>query len=286
MESFSNNSEDSFSVSEIERETISDTASVFNLRRNNTGYLEEEVKNHIVVNTRNNDSSTESIKMKLDNINFDCYNKEVINTNFFNLNNLESITFPQIYNIFNSTQMIIFVDNYKLNNINKKSYFSCFKNKKQIYEDKFPGCTFFPFEYVNQLKKDIHILNNNILNAELKNQKIYSKDDVCFSICFDEGEIFKDCLYKKMEIVDKILFVPINKYQLKQTEYKIRGFCQIVEELGAKKIQIKFQKNDNKISKTKIESSIGTDIELIAKASATSSISAGFELVLEKVDQS
>jgi len=29
-----------------------------------------------------------------------------------------------------------------------------------------------------------------------------------------------------------------------------------------------------------------TDIELIAKASATSSISAGFELILEKVDQS
>jgi len=271
MESFSNNSEDSYTVSEDERDTVSDTASVFNLKRNNTGYLEEQVKNHVVVNTRNNDSSTESIKIKLNDINFDCYNKEVIDTNFFTLNNLESITFPQIYNIFNSTQMIIFVDNYKLNNINKKSYFSCFKSKKKMYEDEFPGCTFFPFEYVNQLKKDIHILNNNILNAELKNQKIYSKDDVCFSICFDEGEIFKDCLYKKMEIVDKILFVPINKYQLKQTEYKIRGFCQIVEELGAKKIQIKFQKNDNKISKSKIESSIGTDIELIAGSLGLSS---------------
>ena len=41
----------------------------------------------------------------------------------------------------------------------------------------------------------------------------------------------KNCVYKKMEIMDKMLFVPISRYQIKQTEYKIRGFCQIAEEL-------------------------------------------------------
>ena len=45
-----------------------------------------------------------------------------------------------------------------------------------------------------------------------------------------------------MEIMDKMLFVPINRYQIKQTEYKIRGFCQIAEELGANKIEIKFER--------------------------------------------
>ena len=57
---------------------------------------------------------------------------------------------------------------------------------------------------------------------------------------FNEGEIIKNCLYKKMEITDTIMFIPIELYNLKQTEYKLRGFCQIVEELGAKNIEIIF----------------------------------------------
>ena len=48
-----------------------------------------------------------------------------------------------------------------------------------------------------------------------------------------------------MEIMDKMLFVPINRYQIKQTEYKIRGFCQIAEELGANKIEIDFERNSS-----------------------------------------
>ena len=47
-----------------------------------------------------------------------------------------------------------------------------------------------------------------------------------------------------MEIIDMIIFIPIEKYNIKQTEYKIRGFCQIVEELGAKLINITFKKNN------------------------------------------
>ena len=98
----------------------------------------------------------------------------------------------------------------------------------------------------------------------MKNTKVYNKKERCFNICFDEGEILKKVLYKKMEINDKILFVPISKYQLKQTEYRIRGFCQIVEELGAKQIEIKFKKNNVVTTKKNIDASIGSDIELIA----------------------
>ena len=97
----------------------------------------------------------------------------------------------------------------------------------------------------------------------MKNQKIYNNDDVCFNICFDEGEILKkSCI--KMEINNKILFVPISKYQLKQTEYRIRGFCQIVEELGAKQIEIKFKRNNIITTKKSIDATVGSDIELIA----------------------
>ena len=39
----------------------------------------------------------------------------------------------------------------------------------------------------------------------------------------------------------------MNKYQLKLTEYRLRGFCQIMEELGAVEIEIEF--NNAKIEK-------------------------------------
>ena len=108
------------------------------------------------------------------------------------------------------------------------------------------------------------MLNNKILDGEFKNYKIYDNDDLCYGICFDEGDIFKNVLYKKMEIINRILFIPINKFHIKETEYKIRGFCQIVEELGAKQIDITFQKNDKKILNKRIDTTLGSDIELMA----------------------
>jgi hypothetical protein len=81
---------------------------------------------------------------------------------------------------------------------------------------------------------------------------------------FNEGEIIKNCLYKKMEITDTIMFIPIDIYNLKQTEYKLRGFCQIVEELGAKNIEITFKNTDINEQNKHINTKIGDDIELIA----------------------
>ena len=83
-----------------------------------------------------------------------------------------------------------------------------------------------------------------------------SENESCYAICFEEGEIFKNKIYKKIEITNKILFVPIDKYQLKITEYRIRGFCQIMEELGAKQIEIDFINNKKKSASTKVEGDI------------------------------
>ena len=226
-------------------------------------YNISEIENHIVIGSRNNDSSTDSQKIKLDEINFEYNNNEIVSTSFYNLEDLDKLKFNSIYNIISNSNMIIFVDNYKLLKSHNCIY-NMVRRKINLIKEEFPGCTFFPFEYVSKLQKDIHILNNKILDAEMKNRKIYNNDDVCFNICFDEGEILKKVLYKKMEINDKILFVPINKYQLKQTEYRIRGFCQIVEELGAKQIEIKFKKNNIVTTKKNLDASIGSDIEVIA----------------------
>ena len=205
-----NNSEDIYSISSYNENINNQTSeeNLFNLT---------EVENHIVVNTRNQESSTDSLKIKLNDINFSNNDNKSILTSFFSVDELNNMDFKEIYTIICESQMIIFVDNYKL--VKEHSTISnCFRRKINLIKEEFPGCTFFPFEYISELKKNIHILNNNILQAELKHQKVYFNDDICYSICFDEGEILKKVLYKKMEVVNKILFVPINKYQLKQTE--------------------------------------------------------------------
>jgi hypothetical protein len=247
MESYSNDIESEYSNSSVEN-------------------IFQSLDEHTIINEKNNEeSSPDSNKKKqLDDINFQFNKDEILKSSIYTLKDLDNKIFKDIYNIIDSSHMIIFVDNYKICNLDKRSFFRRYRQKKYLYEEKFPGCTFLPCEYINKLKKCIHILNNKILDGEFKNYKLYNEDDLCYGICFDEGEIFKNILYKKLEIINKILFIPINKYHIKETEYKIRGFCQIVEELGAKKIEITFQKNDKKIAKKKVNVTIGSDIELIA----------------------
>ncbi len=226
-----------------------------------TQKMYKKLSKHKVVGTRY-DSSTESIKKYLDNTKFEriCVNS---NTSFYEMNRLNSIDFNELYNILLLSTYIIFVDNIKLIKKNKKNYFNILKSKHLI-DTEFPGCTFLPFEAVTMLKKNLNKLNNSIFNAELNGTTIYMNDMICYSMMFNEDEIIKNCLYKKMEITDTIIFIPIEIYNLKQTEYKLRGFCQIVEELGAKQIDITF-KNINSTETTKsYDMTIGADIELIA----------------------
>ena len=212
---------------------------------------------------KTSDTSSDSIRINFNEIDFISM-KNNKTTNFYNMEQLNGMEFIEIYNILISVSYLIFIDNAKL--IKKSSclnLLNCF-GKKHLIDTEFPGCTFFPFESIDIIWKNIHTLNNNILNADYNTQKIYIKDDICYGINFDNGEIMKNCLYKKMEITGMIIFIPIDKYNIKQTEYKIRGFCQIVEELGAKTIDITFKKNNILCKKKSIEMMIGSEINMIA----------------------
>jgi hypothetical protein len=227
--------------------------------------IRKRVSKHKIINTKYN-SSSESIKKYINNKNFEPINSNNTTT-FYNMENLSDsdFNFTQIYNLLRLTTYIIFVDNHKLM---KRKKYNCLsriiKHKNNLIDTEFPGCTFLPFESVFMIKKNIDKLNNSVFTSELNGTNLYINDNICYGIMFNEGEIIKNCLYKKMEITDTIMFIPIDIYNLKQTEYKLRGFCQIVEELGAKKIEITFKTTDVNETKKQIDAKIGDDIELIA----------------------
>jgi hypothetical protein len=186
--------------------------------------------------------------------------KETCNTTFYDMDALNNKDLTFIYNILLATTYIIFVDNNKLIKP-KKTIFK----KTHLTNTQFPGCTFLPYESLNMIKMYLTKLNNSVFNAELNDFSLYINEDcICHSIMFNEGEIIKNCLYKKMEITDTVIFIPVEQYNLKQTEYKLRGFCQIVEELGAKNINITFKISNEEYKYKKFNTKIGDDIEFIA----------------------
>ncbi len=226
-----------------------------------------KVTKHKVVNTKY-DSSTESVKKYINDSSFELVN---INnsTTFYDMERLssEDFNFTQLYNLLLISTYIIFIDNDKLVKTKKvwyKRLFGLFRKSSHLTDTEFPGCTFLPFESITMIKNNLNKLNNSVFNAELNGTSLYINDMICYGIMFNEGEIIKNCLYKKMEITDTIMFIPIEIYNLKQTEYKLRGFCQIVEELGAKNIEITFKNTDIVESKKENNVKLGDDIEIIA----------------------
>lgn len=211
-----------------------------------------KVLHHNIVNKKN-DIDDESINICINQISFEPINNNN-NTTFYNIERLSKTEFSIIYSILASSTYVIFVDNSKLIE-RTKSFFS---RKSHLSDTQFPGCTFLPFESINMIKTNLTKLNNNVFNAELNGVTLQMSNDstdnvTCYCIIFNEGEIIKNCLYKKMEITETIIFVPIDIYNLKQVEYKLRGFCQIAEELGAKQIDITFNNSDINAKKKSID---------------------------------
>jgi hypothetical protein len=224
--------------------------------------LYKKVGRHPTINNKFN-SSSESLKKYIDVKTFENISKQNATT-FYSMEKLETSDFNTIYNIMIQSTYIIFIDNSKMI---KKSTNKCFFSPKEtphLIDMEFPGCTFLPFEAISVIKKNLNKLNNSIFNAEVNGNTLYMNDIVCSSVMFHEGEIVKNCLYKKMEVIDMIVFVPIEVYNMKQTEYKLRGFCQIVEELGASNIDITFKTINNTETKKDMNMKIGDDIKLIA----------------------
>lgn len=142
----------------------------------------------------------------------------------------------EIIQIFYSFDLIIYTDDYKLRDKNCVDIFTFFTKKRYISKNNLPGIAFISVDSIPYLKEVINNHNKDLQDSDYELSEIL----MLYQICFDEGDFFKNMLYKKLQVHDKLLFVPYNKYQLKLTEYKLRSFCQIMEELGAVEIEIDF----------------------------------------------
>ena len=186
-------------------------------------------------------------------------NKQLIHYNnnfttpYFSKSKISDMDDNDILNIFDSFDLIIYTDDYKLRNRNCNDLFGFFTRKKYISESDLPGIAFISVDVIQYVKA---IIDNH--NKELQDSENEPKDNtLLFQVCFDEGDYFKNMLYKKLQIHDKLLFVPYSKFQLKLTEYKLRSFCQIMEELGAVEIEIDF--NHINLNKKSVNSKIQTE---------------------------
>ena len=147
----------------------------------------------LLLGSKGNEGSSSDINsLKLENINLNI-KKENLNEDFYDLEKIQEK--DNLYDVFASCDMLIFVDNIK---IQKKK--SCFSRCKGLKDYKFPGCTFLPFEYVNYIKKYIHELNTQIAKNNIKNVKILNGNDFCNSIYFDEGDMKKIAFIRRWKL--------------------------------------------------------------------------------------
>jgi hypothetical protein len=181
-----------------------------------------------------------------------------------NINNKDFI--KDVFEMFKDKYYVMFVKQNKLNfydigcmscNLIRKR--SCSK----IDPNDFRGCLFLPIEEIEKILLILDTYNKILTSNHINNKVIeYSNDTKYLFIHFDENSIKKNHLYKRLDILNKINFISFKEYQTKITEYKIRGLCQIAEELGAKEIDIHFEKNlKNTILK---ESTVNMEINSIA----------------------
>ena len=77
-----------------------------------------------------------------------------------------------------------------------------------VKNNDFPGIVFVSFESLNFLKKLIN-QHNKILQDSDKDNDL--KKMFKYQICFDEGDYYKNMVYKKLQINDKFLFETIRK---------------------------------------------------------------------------
>lgn len=165
-------------------------------------------------------------------------NKKIEMKNYFSYNELSKMSKSGIVSIFKNCHLITFISNKYLETRRKVFWYCCGK-----FEIKFGSCKdviFMPYEYKFIL---MDIFSENMKSNE-------------FKIVFSDGMIKKGVIYKRIIVQKSYAFIPLDLYRYKITEYNIRGFCQIVEELGANKIDIDFSHTINDESITEMESSI------------------------------
>lgn len=176
------------------------------------------------------------VKLHFDNVNLE--KKEDTSSDINTYHNLKNKKIRNIYDNLLRSELLVFVKDSILQNSVRRCFYKKIElpNKYSVY--------MLSNKYISKLKKNIELWNREI-SDRLNNNK-NNKD---LKIVFNDDEILTNVLYKKMIIYNSILFVPLKDYGLKKIEYKIRGFCQLMEELGASTIEIEFVKKNIKKNK-------------------------------------
>jgi len=138
------------------------------------------------------------------------FNPTTIEQSFFNSTDLKKKK-EDIIKLFNIFDTVIFTDDFRIKLVSKTGCFCFLKKRDKIDPADFPGILFLSFGAINLVKKIISKHNLKIIDSDSENDsKKYN-----YQICFDDGDIYKNMVYKKIQIQNKLLFVPMNKYQLK-----------------------------------------------------------------------
>ncbi len=183
----------------------------------------------------------------------------------FLINNVDIII--QYYNMMHN-DYIIFLPKSAFNITKQiKSSLFCFvnnniKNKNLKNELEEEDITLIPYEKINEFNYFLNLINkfhkkyvsNDFIEKYimkigelLENNKYYLLNNYKpKEYYFYENIFLPNILYKKIKLSHIIQFIPLEHYAYKKSEYLLRSFSQIAEELGAIKINIYNEyKNDN-----------------------------------------
>ena len=165
----------------------------------------------------------------------------------YSFEDMKKLNIKEIYYLLKNSNLIMFVNE---STIKMKIGFGCFGHKFGKV-----GILMISSKFIDSLKKIIHKWNNYLNNSKLyKNKNVTDvNDDIMNSVIFEDNNISVKTLYTKMTIKDKIIFYQYKDIILKKMEYKLRGFCQIMEEMGASKININFDCMNKKLTKGEVK---------------------------------
>ena len=108
-------------------------------------------------------------------------------------------------------------------------------------------CINYYLRYI--LIQKLNIINELIKSENKKYSKIKSnmikllKKENLKPVYFLENEILPNTLYRKIKFGQEEVFMSFNIYAYKRIEYKLKTICQLVEKMGATKIEIKYTSN-------------------------------------------
>tara|TARA_B100000767_G_scaffold275546_2_gene313212 strand:- start:101 stop:2473 length:2373 start_codon:yes stop_codon:yes gene_type:complete len=246
-----------------------------------------------------NDSFNNSVKKILDN---DITNSEIIeefnnditeefdetlkisdsdlltDKELYSFEDMKKLNLNEVYNLLKNANFLMFINE---NTIKMKIGFGCFGHR--LFK---VGILMISTKYIESLKKIIHKWNNYLNNNKIyKSKNIIDKNrETLNNIIFENNVILCKTLYSKMIIQDKIIFSQYKDNLLKKIEYKLRGFCQIMEEMGASKIMIDFDSINKKLTKHelklqgKFNDIIASNLGFTSLSSSVSSANQNYEL--------